>query len=649
MNQSNQYRPDIDGLRAVAVLSVVTFHAFPGILPGGFIGVDIFFVISGYLISTILITGLRNESFSILEFYARRIRRIFPALLLVLIACIVVASKYTLIDEFRQLGKHIVGASTFLSNIILRDEAGYFDTSADTKPLLHLWSLGIEEQFYLLWPFILWAAWRAKINLLAVTGGLIAISFGLNVSETNNDLVSAFFSPQTRFWELLAGALLAIRNNQAIGKTFSNTLGLIGSALIIVGVFALSKNVVFPGWWATIPVVGAILVIQAGRDAWINRLFLSHPLAVWMGLISYPLYLWHWPILAFLRINQLDSPGRTQRLLAVALSILLAWITYALVEKPIRFGSGKAIKSIMLGALMAIIGLTGFAMYSAKNPSLRAVPKDIDAFVDAYSNAYPDWRYFKSANLNEAWRSECAFFDRETYMKEGKLKGGAANSKPVTNIASTCYTRDPLYPKAVMIWGDSHAQVLSSGIRRNIPNGWQVLQVASAGCAPAINVTQPSRTRQCDQSNYFAMQTIATARPDVVVVAQATDHSISRMQAISAKLHESGVKKVLFVGPQPIWTDTLPKIIARHLWPTPPQRTFIGVNQDFIKANEALKASFTGFSNDEYIDSMSLFCDEKGCLTRIGGDLVSWDEEHLTPKASNYLAQHVVVSKIIEK
>ncbi len=213
MNSSSlkhpKYRPDIDGLRAVAVLSVVGFHAFPSWVGGGFIGVDIFFVISGFLISTIIFDNLEDNSFSFIEFYSRRIKRIFPALLLVMISCFCIGWLVMFSDEFKQLGKHIAGGASFVSNFIFWGESGYFDTTAASKPLLHLWSLGIEEQFYIIWPLVLFLSWKLRFNLLAVSGMIALISFLLNLSILGEDAVAAFYSPQSRFWELLLGSVLA--------------------------------------------------------------------------------------------------------------------------------------------------------------------------------------------------------------------------------------------------------------------------------------------------------------------------------------------------------------------------------------------------------------------------------------------------------
>lgn len=188
-----KYRPDIDGLRAIAILSVVGFHAFPDWVKGGFIGVDIFFVISGYLISTIIFDSLEHNRFSFVEFYSHRIKRIFPALLLVLISCFIFGWFTLLADEYKQLGKHIAGGAGFVSNFIFWNESGYFDNAAQTKPLLHLWSLGIEEQFYIIWPWLLWFTWKKRLNFLTITIAVAIISFGLNIARVNGGHMEAAF------------------------------------------------------------------------------------------------------------------------------------------------------------------------------------------------------------------------------------------------------------------------------------------------------------------------------------------------------------------------------------------------------------------------------------------------------------------------
>lgn len=295
------YRPDIDGLRAVAVLAVLFFHAFPAVLPGGFIGVDIFFVISGYLITTILLKNLTSNQFSFVDFYSRRIRRIFPALITMLIVALILGFLILLPDELISLGKHVAAGGGFISNLVLWSESGYFDANSETKPLLHLWSLGVEEQFYFFFPILLWAAHRLRLNLLKFIGAIAAISFALNISNYQSDVVSNFYSPQTRFWEIMLGAILATRSlktvnvNSSTGTLLlslkSSVQSFLGVALLGVSLVLMDKTRLFPGFWAVLPTLGAALIIHAGPHAWVNSRLLSNRFMVGVGLLSFPLYL----------------------------------------------------------------------------------------------------------------------------------------------------------------------------------------------------------------------------------------------------------------------------------------------------------------------------------------------------------------------
>jgi peptidoglycan/LPS O-acetylase OafA/YrhL len=414
-----KYRPDIDGLRAVAVLAVVAFHAFPSWITGGFIGVDVFFVISGYLISTIIFENLDRGQFSFAEFYARRIRRIFPALLLVLIACLAFGWFALLADEYKQLGKHIAAGAGFISNFTLWNELGYFDNLAETKPLLHLWSLGIEEQFYIIWPLLLWLAWKLEFNLLTITIIVTIASFILNIKGIKQDMIATFYSPQTRFWELLSGSLLAWvalykkdafsnfkhrikfflprfvygKKQETDGKTLLNALSFLGLLLLVYGFWRINKELTFPGQWALVPVLGAVLIITAGSTAWVNRIILSNRVFVWFGLISFPLYLWHWPILTFARIVEGEELSHNIRIAVVSLSILLAWLTYKFVEQPLRFGKYIKAKVIGLSMLMAVVGCIGWYMY--KNDGVTSYNLPLKHISDAKN----DWGYPKDLKV----------------------------------------------------------------------------------------------------------------------------------------------------------------------------------------------------------------------------------------------------------
>jgi len=369
-----KYRPDIDGLRAVAVLSVVAFHAFPGRLPGGFIGVDVFFVISGFLISTIIFDNLSSGSFGFAEFYRRRVRRIFPALLVVLVATLGISWAVLFGGEFVQISKHVTAGAAFISNFALWQESGYFDKAANAKPLLHLWSLGIEEQFYIIWPLLLYWGWRLGANLFLLCIVISASSFAANISTSRVDAVAIFYSPQTRFWELLVGAIVAIkypwiRSTLETRHSLAHVISSCGALLLLIGLGLITKNSIFPGWLALLPTFGTALLIAAGPSAPINRWVLSVPSIRWFGLISYPLYLWHWPLLSFAYVVTFDAPSLTLRIAIVTVSIILAWLTYIFIETPIRYGrSHQAVP--LLASAMAIVSVAGVLFYLVM-PSTR--------------------------------------------------------------------------------------------------------------------------------------------------------------------------------------------------------------------------------------------------------------------------------------
>jgi peptidoglycan/LPS O-acetylase OafA/YrhL len=393
-----KYRPDIDGLRAVAVASVVAYHAFPWLLPGGFIGVDIFFVISGFLITTILLQSQMAGDFSYRDFYARRIRRIFPALVLVLAATLLFGWYVLLSGEFSQLGKQITGGAAFVANFVFWGESGYFDTAAETKPLLHLWSLGIEEQFYIFWPLLLGLAWRRRWPILRVILAIAVLSFLVNVLMVHSHRAAAFYSPASRAWELMVGGILAcmrLRTGQSSVATpwRSHLQSVVGVGLIVLGLVTTRSDKAFPGWWALLPTLGAVSCIAAGPKGVLNRYLLSSRPMVWIGLISYPLYLWHWPLLVYARIvvgGELEPSAGIRGAMVLA-AVLLAWATYRFAERYVKTHPAPGMLRALAGtgAAVAVAGLVIFAgLPQPRNnsPALQAVA---DAMLeDNYYQAY---------------------------------------------------------------------------------------------------------------------------------------------------------------------------------------------------------------------------------------------------------------------
>ncbi|MEM5311998.1 acyltransferase family protein [Paraburkholderia sp. JHI869] len=363
---THEYRPHVDGLRAIAVMGVILFHAFPSRMAGGFIGVDVFFVISGYLITTIILTNLEREKFSITDFYGKRIRRIFPALLLVLLFCASAGWLVLLRDEYRQLGKHIIGGTSFVQNFVLWGESGYFDGDHEAKPLLHLWSLAVEEQYYIFWPLLLSYAWTHRWRFTVMNGVIIVVSFGLSVWLAFRDPVAAFYSPLSRFWELMVGGSLAyaaLHRSDLVGR-YGNLLCVLGMGLLLSGFMLTNHERAFPGFWALLPTLGTFLVIAAGSGAWINRTILSSRPVVTCGLISYPLYLWHWPLLSFAHFVWPDN-GHATKIAVVLLSILLAWLTHRFVEKKIRWHRSANRTALLLSAGLVLMLVGGVVIKDA--------------------------------------------------------------------------------------------------------------------------------------------------------------------------------------------------------------------------------------------------------------------------------------------
>jgi peptidoglycan/LPS O-acetylase OafA/YrhL len=362
----DNYRPDIDGLRAVAVLSVVFYHAYPnGLFAGGFVGVDVFFVISGYLISKILFTEIEDHRFSIATFYRRRIRRIFPALAVCLAAVLAYGFVVLMPSELAQLGKHVFFGASFLSNLALWNESGYFDSAGSSKPLLHLWSLGVEEQFYILWPALLWIAFKLKAATRRMMAALFLASFAANIALSLTDISSDFYLPISRVWELLAGAGLAWRRDIDLSPTVRNSISLAGIGAILTSAVLFTSEMRFPGWLALLPIAGATALILAGPEAMVNRSVLSNRVAIFVGLISYPLYLWHWPLISYAYIIRMGKPPTP--LMATALvvaSFLFAWATYRFIEYPVRFGIHRHRRTQITAACVAALGACGLAMWT---------------------------------------------------------------------------------------------------------------------------------------------------------------------------------------------------------------------------------------------------------------------------------------------
>jgi peptidoglycan/LPS O-acetylase OafA/YrhL len=609
---SSRYRPDIDGLRAIAVMLVVNFHAFPDAMPGGFIGVDIFFVISGFLITGIVARELEQRRFSLVAFYARRIRRIFPALIVVLGATLVLGWLWMLPAAYAQLSSDVFASAAFFANIALLLQSGYFDVESARKPLLHLWSLGIEEQFYLFWPLLLMLAARLRLSILAVALAIGLASFVLNVALIGSNPVATFYLPFTRAWELLAGAALACgwsRISQT--ESASNLRAAAGLALIAVAAVVLTTRSAFPGWWALLPVAGGTLLLSAPAAWGCRHLLASRPM-VWIGLISYPLYLWHWPLLVFFAIIKFEPLNLLERESIALLSALLAWLTYWLVESPLRFGRPSALKIAGLCAGMVLIAAAGGVIVEGHGFESR-LPAEIRAMADV-------------PEQSSQWRIHECLLDLSHEM----------------TFADSCVDRDrrPL----VLVWGDSTAGALMPGLRKaQQVRDFGIAQFTANSCIPALDTDEPG-SPNCRAINDRILARVREIRPDIVLLHSTWGSYLDGTAATVAALKKETGARIVVLGPVPWWKRGLPNEVLRyfmlHHRLIPPRSE--GAEPDHSGAE--LRARLVPLGA-EYISAWDAMCNADGCLTRLGdsaGDISASDQVHLTEKGSVFLVQSII-------
>lgn len=647
---ADNYRSDIDGLRAIAVSAVVIHHAFPELFPGGFVGVDIFFVISGYLISSIILDNLARNRFSFADFYARRVKRIFPALFLVLASTLAYGWFVLSPLEYKAVGKHALAGSFFVSNFAFWQEAGYFDASAVEKPLLHLWSLAIEEQFYMFWPLVLVVLHRVGQPKRIWIAALLLASLAFNLWLVRlDDPNPAFYNPLGRFWEMMMGAFLAA-SRPAPGTTVQHAgarvqwLSTAGVVLMAAVMVKLDPERRFPGGWAFAATLATCLMIAAGPRGWFNRYVLSSKPMVWIGLISYPLYLWHWPLLAYPHIENGGVPPALHQVGWVLLAVLLAWLTYRLVETPIRFGHWRQWRftTVALSAGVAMTGLTGFTIYkqdgqperlqrlAANQPGQDGTPEQIQALLKTLSS-----KGGRPAII-EGWRDgDC--------MLDYKL--------PASHYKPFCVEQKrPL----VFLWGDSHAGSLYPGFKALKDSGkysFGLGERTAAICPPILGIDPRPL---CKSLNDDTIRVIRETKPDIVVLyawwhegkVKGRYKDTSGLEPTVAELKKAGVKRIVLLGAVPYWREDLPKLLLK-VW-REQQRIPLRLGDEYldphVKAATAEMRQRAKAMGIEFISGMDYFCNRQGCLTRMepgSAEPLSYDYGHLTLPAVKYYVEQI--------
>jgi peptidoglycan/LPS O-acetylase OafA/YrhL len=477
------YRPDIDGLRAIAVVSVVLFHAGFTMFSGGYVGVDIFFVISGYLIAQMIARDLQAGEFSVWHFYERRIRRIFPALFVMLAVCTLACAFIFLPDDFRRFGRNSVATALFSSNIGFWLKTGYFDGETYDQPLIHTWSLAVEEQFYILFPLFLASIWWLGLrNVRFLLASAAGISFLATVAVMQYDAAAAFYLTPFRAWELLSGSLLALGVFPRLTKRWQCEMAT-AAGLLLITIAALSYSDVtsFPGVAALLPCVGAALVIHGGSDAScsLTRLISTKPF-VGVGLISYSLYLWHWPLIVlvgYLAINELSS---LQSAALVAVSFMMALISWRYIELPAR--AARRLPVLAGGALAIVaVAITGAVIYFDNGWPTR-FSKDVNVLSSYALSANPEADECANVSLQLAANSPCTI-------------GSSANAR-------------------IFLWGDSHAGAMFGAMSDLAAHGASTVYGATPRCPPLLGV---GTDRDCIRGNDLRLR-YALSRPELKTV-----------------------------------------------------------------------------------------------------------------------------------
>jgi len=639
-----KYRKEIDGLRAIAVIPVILFHAGFEIFSGGFVGVDVFFVISGYLITTLIIEEKYQNKFTLISFYERRIRRILPALFTVMVVCIPFAWAWMPPGDMKDFSESLAAVVTFLSNVLFWTEAGYFDSGSELKPLLHTWSLAVEEQFYIIFPWLIWLCWRKEGGLKRLWL-LIAIGFGsllLSEWQATYHPNAAFFLVFGRFWELLigAGAAIILTNpiqfTERLGIKENSVLyefcGITGLSMIILSIFMFSESTPFPGIYAAVPVVGSTLIIVFGSGKTIVGRLLSWRPLVGIGLISYSAYLWHQPLFAYARYHDLGTWRQEWFVILTLSALILAWLTWRFIERPCRdrtVFTQKQIFGAALGAsiLFLIFGVTGHL-----------------------NNGYIQYRGSTELQLMlKTTRRDPDAPDCTT--------GGANYRKP----SDSCILGSG--PTRVAIVGDSHASVIAYRTAKALEkHGMSLRQFSFSGCEPTHGLLDSKNP--CSQWTKETVDFIKQSPEiEVVIVAyrlnthlfgghqrdypkQATKVNENLRQerwkayiALISDLTQAG-KQVVVLLPIPEVKRRLADLIFMADDPAIPisgvSRTWWDARNSFVNQHRS------DIPRDSLvIDPTDLFCDANDCWATKHGEALYFDHNHLSRAGMLPLAQMI--------
>ena len=621
-----EYRKEIDGLRAIAVIPVIFFHAGFNFFKGGFVGVDIFFVISGYLITTIIISDLEKGEFSIVGFYERRARRILPALFFVMFACLPFAWFWLLLSDMKDFAQSLIVVPLFASNILFFLESNYFDTASEFKPLLHTWSLAVEEQYYVLFPFFLkWLFGFGRKRTLQLLFLVLTISLLLANWAVSVEPVGAFYLLPTRVWELLVGAVSAFYLLKADCKKnlygiLNDICGWVGISLVFVSIITYGKQTPFPGFFALLPTVGsALIILFADKGNSVGK-FLGNKLFVWFGLISYSAYLWHQPLFAFARHASRSEPD-VAVFISLSLTVfVLSFFTWKYIESPFRS------RHLFKRNHIFISSIAGMVFFIAIG-SFAIVSNGFESRLDAGQRAILSFSNYKS---QEVYRQGDCFLNFDQSYKDFK---------------DFCSSEDG--EGSILVWGDSHAAAVSYGLRKEFE---KVSQYTAGGCPPILGV-RIRLSPMCEEINDFVSQEISRKMPDTILIHSnwllVNDNmEISKLANTIKYIKERSPRSnVVILGGVPQYSPSLPVyMIARHARLLDGAEVLAPNFTKISQLDEQLKSISAEFGAI-FFSSLNAFCDAGSCLVAVSHDgfpmPTAWDYGHLTSAGSVFLARKI--------
>jgi peptidoglycan/LPS O-acetylase OafA/YrhL len=622
-----QYRAEIDGLRALAVLPVILFHAGFEWFSGGFVGVDVFFVISGYLITIILIEDIENRRFSIVNFYERRARRILPALFFVMLLCIPFAWMWMLPEQMKDFSQSLIAVSLFASNILFWQESGYFDAVAEEKPLLHTWSLAVEEQYYLLFPIFLILVWRfGKNKVFWMIVVIASISLMLSEWGWRNKPSANFYLSPSRAWELFAGSIAAfIVQKKGVKK--NNPLALLGLFSIVFSVFFYDETTPFPSIYALVPVIGVVMLILYADKETLAAKLLSTKGFVAIGLTSYSAYLWHQPLFAFTRIKYGELQSIEIAIVLILCSFLLAFFSWKYVEAPFRNKTKISRKVIFL---LSVIGMVTFIIIGILGHKSEGFPnrfKNNAIFLTGQAKLHGNYGLSSACEKNFVEGGECA----------------------------TSETPE------ILVWGDSYAMHLVPGILSSNRDA-RLQQATVSQCAPIINfalVTAIHGAQNCIAFNDSVFQYLSDSTVKYVVLSSPFERFYDNRTMVDSegRLHSNGaeitlsglldlVERIRKLGKIPV-IFTPPPSNGKDLGNCLLRNELRGYslnNCDFERENiSPIKSEITrtlqSILTANVVDLTSLICDREVCSTSLEGVYLFRDTGHLSYEGSTKLGE----------